>query len=113
MLAEAAQADAGEDERLGDARGDELPAELVDARSRRERLRRCKQQLERAQADEEAAYQANLAWRAAWAAERGRRLAGRKPTPPDPAALAGRKITTDESQVAGGRLLCDRFGGCG
>jgi transposase len=41
MLAEAAQADAAEDERLGEARGDELPAELADARSRRERLRRC------------------------------------------------------------------------
>ena len=80
MLAEAAQADADEDERLGDARGDELPVELADARSRRERLRRCKQQLEHAQADEEAAYRANLAWRAAWEAEHGRRLAGRKPT---------------------------------
>jgi hypothetical protein len=41
MLAEAAEADADEDARLGGARGDELPAELVDARSRRERLRRC------------------------------------------------------------------------
>jgi hypothetical protein len=64
MLAEAADADAEEDERLGDARGDELPAELCDARSRRERLRRCKEQLERAQAEEEASYRANLAWRA-------------------------------------------------
>jgi hypothetical protein len=41
LLAEAARADAAEDERLGDARGDELPAGLVDPRSRRERLRRC------------------------------------------------------------------------
>jgi transposase len=80
MLAEAAQADAAEDERLGDARGDELPAELVDPRSRRERLRRCKEQLERAQAEEEAAYQANLSWRDAWEEEHGRRLGGRKPT---------------------------------
>src|SRR3954463_6705851 len=77
ILAEAAQADAAEDERLGDVRGDELPAELVDARSRRERLRRCKQQLEQAQAEEEAAYQANLAWRAVWEREHGRRLGGR------------------------------------
>jgi hypothetical protein len=67
------------------ARGDELPAELVDARSRRERLRRCEEQLERAQADEEAAYQAKLAWPAAGEAEHGRRLAGRKPqNPPQP-----------------------------
>jgi transposase len=55
MLAEAAQADAAEDEQLGEARGDELPVELTDVRSRRERLRRCKQQLELEQADEEAA----------------------------------------------------------
>jgi transposase len=71
MLAEAARADAAEDERLGEARGDELPAELADARSRRERLRRCKQQLEQEQAQQEAAYRANLAWRASWEAEHG------------------------------------------
>jgi transposase len=110
MLAEAAQADAEEDERLGAARGDELPAELADARSRRERLRRCKEQLEQAQADEDAAYQANLAWRADWEAEHGRRLTGRKPTPPDPAALAARKINTTDPDTrlmkrAGGRSV--------
>lgn len=107
MLAEAAQADAAEDERLGDARGDELPAELADARSRRERLRRCKEQLERAQADEEAAYQANLAWRAAWEAEQGRRLTGRKPTPPNPAALAARRLNTTDPDTR----LMKRAGG--
>src|SRR6266508_4390820 len=78
MLAEAAQADADEDERLGDARG-----------------------------DEEAAYQANLAWRAAWEAEHGRRLAGRRPTPPDPAALAARKINTTDPDTR----LMKRAGG--
>jgi transposase len=107
MLAEAAQADDAEDERLGDARGDELPAELVDARSRRERLRRCKEQLEQAQADEEAAYQANLAWRAGWEREHGRRLAGRKPTPPDPASLAERRINTTDPDTR----LMKRAGG--
>jgi hypothetical protein len=55
MLAEAAEADADEDARLGEARGDELPAELVDARSHRERLRRCKEQLEGAQVEPSAA----------------------------------------------------------
>src|SRR6266508_4186045 len=94
MLTQAAEADAAEDERFGEARGDELPAELVDARSRRERLRRCKEQLEQEQADEEASYRANLEWRAAWEAEHGRRLAGRRPTSPDPAALAARKVNT-------------------
>ncbi len=107
MLAEAAEADAGEDERLGDARGDELPVELADARSRRERLRRCKEQLERAQVEEESAYKENLAWRAAWEAEHGRRLAGRKPTPPDPAALAERKINTTDPDTR----LMKRAGG--
>src|SRR6266542_2261425 len=72
VLAEAAEADAAEDERLGEARGDELPAELADPRSRLERLRRCKEQLEQEQAADEAAYQANLEWRAAWEAEHGR-----------------------------------------
>jgi transposase len=110
MLAQAANADAAEDERLGETRGDELPAELVDARSRRERLRRCKEQLEQEQADNEASYQASLAWRAAWEAERGRRLAGRKPTPPDPAALPARKINTTDPDTrlmkrAGGRSV--------
>ena len=107
MLAEAARADAAEDERLGEARGDELPAELVDVRSRRERLRRCKEQLEQAQADEEASYRENLAWRAAWESEHGRRLTGRKPTPPDPAALAARKINTTDPDTR----LMKRAGG--
>ena len=107
MLAEAAEADAGEDERLGDARGDELPVELADARSRRERLRRCKEQLERAQVEEESTYKENLAWRAVWEAEHGRLLAGRKPTPPDPAALAERKINTTDPDTR----LMKRAGG--
>jgi transposase len=47
MLSEAAETDAREDAALGDRRGDELPAELADRRSRRERLRRCKEELER------------------------------------------------------------------
>jgi transposase len=110
MLAEAARADDEEDERLGDARGDELPAELVDPCSRRERLRRCKQQLEQEQADEQAGYQENLAWRAAWEAEHGRKLGGRKPTPPTADALAARKINTTDPDTrlmkrAGGRSV--------
>ena len=110
MLAQAAEADAAEDERLGDARGDELPAELSDPRSRRERLRRCKEQLEAEEADEQAAYQENLAWRAAWEVEHGRKLAGRKPTPPAAEALAARKINTTDPDTrlmkrAGGRSV--------
>jgi transposase len=110
ILAEAARADAAEDECLGEARGDELPAELVDTRSRRERLRRCKQQLEREQAEEQTAHDENLAWRAAWEAEHGRKLGGRKPTPPDADALAARRINTTDPDTrlmkrAGGRSV--------
>jgi hypothetical protein len=108
MLVEAAQADAADDERLGEARGDELPSELADPRSRRERRRRCKEQLEQAQADEEAAYEQNLAWRAAWEAEHGRKLAGRRPTPP--ALETERKINTTDPDTrlmkrAGGKAV--------
>src|SRR5205814_814590 len=103
-------ADAEEDDRLGNARGDELPAELSDPRSRRERLRRCKHQLEQERADEQTAYQENLAWRAAWEAEQGRKLGGRKPTPPAADALAARRINTTDPDTrlmkrAGGRSV--------
>jgi len=102
MLAQAARADAVEGERLGEAHGDELPPELADPRSRRERLRRCREELEQAQAEEEAAYQENLAWRAAWEAEHGRKLGGRKPTPPAADALAAERINTTDPDT---RLL--------
>ena len=91
ILGEAARADAADDERLGEARGDELPAELG-RRSRRERLRRCREQLEADQA-QAADYEANLAWRAEWEAEHGRKLGGRKPFAPNPDALAERTKT--------------------
>jgi transposase len=50
ILEEAAEVDAREDELYGEARGDELPVELRDSRSRREWLRRAKQELEQEQA---------------------------------------------------------------
>jgi len=107
MLEEAATTDAREDAELGDARGDELPAELCDRRSRRERLRRCKEQLEAEQAEQQASYEENLAWRAAWEAEHGRKLGGRKPTPPAPDALAKRRVNTTDPDT----LLLKRAGG--
>ncbi len=108
MLSEAATTDEREDAELGEARGDELPAEFCDRRSRRERLRRCQEELEAEQATEQASYEANLAWRAAWEAEHGRKLGGRKPTPPAPDALAKRKVNTTDPDTrllkrAGGR----------
>jgi transposase len=45
ILEEADRIDAEEDERFGERRGDELPPELCDSRSRREWLRRARQEL--------------------------------------------------------------------
>jgi transposase len=103
ILGEAAGVEAAEDERFGDARGDELPAELVDRRSRIERLRRCREELEAEQAQAQVAYEENLGWRAEWEAEHGRKLGGRKPTPPDPAGLSRRTINTTDPDS---RLIC-------
>ena len=61
MLSEAAAIDAREDVE-GDRRGDELPAELCNRRSRRER-RRCKEELEAQEAGQQASDAENLAWR--------------------------------------------------
>ena len=96
MLGEAAAVDAAEDEQFGDTRGDELPAELVDRRSRLERLRRCREELEAEQAQVEASYQENLRWRAEWETKEGRKLTGRKPFAPDPAGLGKRAINTTD-----------------
>lgn len=96
MLGEAAEVDAAEDAEHGDARGDELPAELADRGSRLERLRRCREELEAEQAQVQAAYDDNLAWRAQWEAEHGRKLAGRKPFAPDPDGLSKRSINTTD-----------------
>jgi transposase len=96
ILADAAQIDAAEDAEHGPARGDELPAELGDRRSRLARLRRCREELEAEQARVQAAYEDNVAWRAAWEAEHGRKLGGRKPFAPDPDGLAKRQINTTD-----------------
>jgi hypothetical protein len=110
ILEQAARADAADDEQFGQARGDELPPELADRRSRRERLRACREQLEAEQAEQRSAYEAGLARRADWEAEHGRKLGGRKPTPPDPEALNARKVNTTDPDSrlmrrAGGRSV--------
>lgn len=96
MLGEAAEVDAREDELYGQARGDELPAELIDRRSRLERLRRCREELEAEQAKAHADYEANLRWREQWEVEHGHKITGRKPFPPDPDGLAKRTINTTD-----------------
>ena len=71
ILAEAARIDEAEDEEFDDRRGDELPPELADPKTRRERLREAKRRL-----DEEHA--AKVAEMAAWSEPR-------PSTPPAPA----------------------------
>lgn len=96
MLAEAADADAAEDGRLGAARGDEFPEELVERTSRKARLRQAKARLEAQAREQRAAYESHLGERARLEAERGRPLRGRKPKPPAEApAPAARVNTTD------------------
>jgi transposase len=96
MLEEAAATDEREDAELGEARGDELPEGLGDRRCRRERLRRCREELEANHAAEMAAHKEHLARRAAWEAEHGRKLTGRKPAPPAKDALKKAKLNTTD-----------------
>jgi transposase len=101
ILEEAAAADAAEDERFGQARGDELPSELADPRSRRARLEQAQRELEAEQAQREADYEQRLLERAEQERAMGKRLGGRRPKPPDPGqlALSRRNLTDPESRV--------------
>lgn len=96
MLAEAAEADAAEDARLGAARGDELPEELAERTSRRARLRQAKAKLEAAAKEQNAAYERRLAERSRLEAERGRPLRGRKPKPPPEAPAHSARVNTTD-----------------
>ena len=98
ILEEAAATDAAEDALYGERRGDELPPELCDPKTRRERLRQAKRALEEELAKERAAAEAHNARCAEYAAAK----AAGKPrmgTPPKPRALpeapAGRVNLTD------------------
>ncbi|HEX5619222.1 MAG TPA: transposase [Solirubrobacteraceae bacterium] len=102
ILAEADEADAAEDERFGDARGDELPAELADPVTRRERLERAKRELEAEQAARVAEHEAMLARRAEHRERTGRNPRGRPPGEgpgPQPPADAKRNITDPDSRI--------------
>jgi transposase len=101
MLAEADAVDAAEDELFGDARGDELPEELADPRSRRARLDQAQRELEAEHAQREAEYERLVAARAEYRARTGKNPRGRHPKPPDPGVLAAakRNITDPESRI--------------
>lgn len=99
ILAEADAVDRAEDERYGEARGDELPPALAEHGSRIERLRAAKRSLEEQHEAEQRARREHAARRAQRerdAAAKGKKLRGRKPKPHSPAPEpAGRVNLTD------------------
>lgn len=107
ILTEAAETDAAEDALYGEGvRGDELPPELADRRSRLARLKEAKRRLEEEDAARQRAHQEHLAERERIERERGTRLRGRKPKPPAPAPAAKANTTDPDSRI----LKCpDRF----
>jgi transposase len=96
ILAEAGAVDAAEDELFGEARGDELPAELADPVSRRARLREAKRQLEAEHEAAQQAYREKLEARAAREAESGRKVAGRRPQPPPERIPPDRRVNVTD-----------------
>jgi transposase len=79
ILKEAAEIDAAEDERYGQARGDELPAELADPKTRRARIRELMDELDTERRAEHQQRQAMLERRAEHERRTGRRPPGRPP----------------------------------
>ena len=87
ILEEAARVDEAEDAEFGDARGDELPPELADPRTRKQRLREAKRRLDA----EHAAKLAEMeAWQVAKADYTRRTGSPTRAGPPSPARLRRR-----------------------
>lgn len=110
MLGEAIAVDAAEDAQYGAARGDELPAELAEPRSRRAKLRRCLEELEAEQAADQAAADAAHNQRLQERAQRPGKSRGRPPRPPAVKPLDERRIniTDPDTRLAkrrGGRAV--------
>jgi hypothetical protein len=101
ILEEAADADAQEDAELGaGSRGDELPAELADRRSRRARLERCRAELEAEHAEREQTFREHLRDRERWEQKAGKKLGGRKPQPPAQHELTQAKLNVTDPTAA-------------
>jgi transposase len=103
ILDEAAEIDAAEDERFGDRRGDELPPELADPRTRGARLRAALAELDARRAATDAAEAEARAERVKTARDEGRRR-GRTPKWADEVAEAeaalGRALDQQAAQRA-------------
>jgi transposase len=95
IIAEGIATDQAEDDLYGDARGDELPPELADPTTRRQRLRAAKAELEAEWAAERAEREAMLARRAEHKQATGRNPTGRPPSKPAPESPQRRMNLTD------------------
>ena len=108
MRAEAESKDVEEDRLYGpEQRGDELPETLRERRGRLERLKQCRDRLEREAAAAAADHARKLEERAVKEAETGQKLRGRKPKPvsetPEAEAKANRCRVLQRGELGAGR----------
>jgi transposase len=108
ILEEAAAIDAAEDELYGERRGDELPDELADPKTRSARIGQLLEELEAERARAQADHDAKRAAHADHVERTGRRRAGRAPgsqLPKDQRALFARKVNLTDPDSA---IVSDR-----
>jgi transposase len=108
LLADAERVDSDEDQQFGDSRGDELPAELADRRTRRERLAEAKRQMDAERQAARAAYEHKLGARAEYHERTGRQMPGPKPKPPEQHSSRWRPSQTRNVSDPDSRIVSDR-----
>jgi transposase len=96
ILKQAAEIDAAEDELYGEARGDELPPELADPKTRRARIRELMDELDAERRAEDQQRQAMLERRAGHERRTGRRPPGRPPLERPKAAEKVRRVNVTD-----------------
>ena len=101
ILAEAEAVDREEDRRYGKKRGDELPEDMRNQKTRVARLKECKERLEKEAEERAAEKQKKIDERAAKEEAIGKKLRGRKPKEPDPtpSSKAKANVTDPESRI--------------
>ena len=102
MLSEAEAKDAEEDKAYGaDKRGDEMPDDLRDRKSRINRLKACKERLEHQKAEAEKQQQDKIDERKAKEKETGKKPRGRQPKPAEEAGNTDAKanVTDPDSRI--------------
>jgi transposase len=101
ILAEAEAVDREEDRRYGKKRGDELPEDMRNQKTRVARLKECKERLEKEAEERAAQKQKKIDERAAKEEATGKKLRGRKPKEPDPtpSSKAKANVTDPESRI--------------